>query len=146
MKKLILFLSVVLLGGFFISASVSLCSAQTKNPKIMMYFERQSNGKVAQLNAAKQKEFNFFIEGLTTQTDIDNFTSKFTNNKLVASIKITDVLPDGQRKGKIIMDQTAKLPTFQELLKSAGVYTISINGELKSVDELGKDKKAANKK
>ena len=146
MKKHFVVAAGGLLLALFIFAPVQKSVAQTKSPEVLMLFERQDNGKVAQINASNQKVFPFYIEGLITQTDVAHFNSLITKDKLVVSVKITETLANGQRKGSIVMDQNAKLPNFQAVLRNAGINTISIDGELKSVDALGKDKKTGNKK
>jgi hypothetical protein len=145
MKKQLLILVSFLLAGFLLTIA-SESYAQTKKSDVLMLFTRQSNGKVAQINVAHQKEFTFFIQGLTTQTDVDNFVANFTGKGHVVSVKISEIYTENQRKGMIVLDPTAKLPDFKELLRGAGVTTISIDGELKSVDELVKVKKESNRK
>jgi hypothetical protein len=141
MRKISFVLISFLVSGLFMFALTTQGYSQAKTPDILLSFQRQSDGKVAQKNAANEKIFTFYIKGLKTQADVDHFTSKFVNKQHVVLIRIPDLLPDGQRKGQIVLDQTAKVPDFQALLKGAGINTISIDGELKSVDELGKDKK-----
>lgn len=113
--------------------------AQTANADVLMKFQRHTNGKVATLNALNQKVFDFQVAGLITQTDVNNFKSKFEGHRAVISVTI-DAAINGERMGTIVFASGTKFTYIKEVLVKAGISQVMIDGVLQPVDGLGKEK------
>jgi hypothetical protein len=140
MKSRITYCLMILLTGVFFLALSSELTAQTMNPEIMMKFQRNSDGKVVVINAVGQKVYNFSVSGLVTTPDVDNFKNKFIGRSMVVSISVDAAVSNGDRTGTIIMERGTKVSYTRDLLIKAGILNIMIDGAIKPVEEIGKDK------
>lgn len=132
-------LSVIKISFFlFLLISTSLITfGQNSDNGTKLKFTRQSDGKIAYSNTVNQKVFNFIIEGITNQQQANDFISMFQGKKFVVSVNITEIAESNNlRNGIIILERTAKIPNFRELLINAGFSNIYVDDELISVDEL----------
>jgi hypothetical protein len=140
MKSRITYFLMILLTGVFYLALSSEITAQTMNPEIMVKFQRQTNGKVVVINDAGQKVYNFNVSGLITTPDVDNFKSNFIGRKSVVSVSINEAVSNGNRAGTIIMERGTKAAYTRDLMIKAGIVNIMVDGVIKPVEEIGKDK------
>lgn len=132
-------LSVIKISFFlFLLISTSLITfGQNSDNGTKLKFTRQSDGKIAYSNTVNQKVFNFIIEGITNQQQANDFISMFQGKKFVVSVNVTEIAESNNlRNGIIILERTAKIPNFRELLINAGFSNIYVDDELISVDEL----------
>lgn len=140
MKTRFAYILSLMVTSLFIFSQAFESIAQTSNPEILMKFQRKADGKVVDINAVGQKVFEFTVIGLNSQADISNFKARFTGREYVFSVNISESTINGERTGSIILDRSTHGGNVKELLIKAGITNISIDGEVKPVEEIGKDK------
>lgn len=112
-------------------------TGQNAENNMKLIFSRNTDGKVATMNAVGQKVFNFLVEGIANEKQSDDFIRKFKGKEKVIYVYLSVSNEEKTTyKAIIVMDQQAKLQDFKELLKDAGFSEISIDGKVVSVDEL----------
>ncbi len=120
-----------------ITSTSILSFGQRSTNETVLKFTRQSNTKIASLNAVGQKVFSFSIEGLATQQQVDEFVHKFQGKKFVVSINVTGLIQNTTfRNGFIVLERASKISDFQKLLTKAGISHIYVDNKRIAVTEM----------
>lgn len=125
---------------FALVFAISIGFAQNTASEIVCHFTKAADGKILQVQPNGQKTCNFEISGLSTQSAADNFLTLIKSKKGVMSFTVGNLV-NNRRTGNIVLFADAKLPFFKDLLLSANVNTITVDGVKKLTRELGAQKK-----
>ena len=115
----------------FLFSTITYAQVSTKEVTITV---NKKGDKLCTKNAAGNAVFDFVINGLTTQKEIDDFTSKFKTLKGVADLVVTSV--DNKWTASATINVKATKNYLKTLLTLAGVSKIIIDGQTIYTSEL----------
>jgi len=120
---------------FFSSLFLLVSSALQAQNVVFIFSAPEGEEIIKEVEGKHEKTVNFFVTGLNTVDEVNALVQKITAINGVKAFTISENVIDGQRAAAGIFEGCSSLDFFKNLLITAGIEDLIVNGEpLKSVD------------